>query len=676
MSLADFLDEAERNQASSPDDEGYRITHTAVQSSPGAVPLSRLSLSAFHSAVHVPDQDITPIMDLIPSENPQLDSTATVVAADGESAAHEPMSASLADNASHDPVQVLRDLCVKVLGSEDPISFEFAVQGGAHPIWSCSLTIRRPDGAQRSWSSVPGLLMKKLDAKSSAGQVAYDSGAAHFINSEEWVPEAAPDVVAAQSNEKESEDAVVSDEDTEYSLEIASCCKLWLKGNVKPQYIITTNQACDAFGCALRIQLAPHVSRVCCVDILYDSQRAAKAAVAQLAVTTAGILEYIRNGAPGPPRPPVLNGGKEITVSEFYDALPVKVSPKPGFEDIHAGGRAIMWLNQAVITAKGSRVASKWTYINDAKSWLHGAILVITHPTHPQRCYLVDPVFAKRQDAKQAVTLLALSQGLAEYFEEIVKEVDSRLTPEMRKHATDSYQVLTSEYGKQFKDEKGKGAPVPWEYQNEEQAFGCSLEIELPGGSRGSYRVPMEYRNKTDARLACVLKAVEGGVLALFSSPSKALLQSSSSKRDDRHGRRATMPSKDLYPQQQLDYGGGAHQPYYPIPSYTPTPTPAPYYPPPYPAAYRDWPRPEPAPSRRGGDERDWRASTSHSPYQSQLYPSSDAQYARSSHEESARWSSGTARQSHTLPPRPNVDAPKRPAPADKREGANKRPRM
>lgn len=228
MSLACFLDEAERDQPSLLVSEHESPFHR--RSTLGGIPLSALSLAAFYDA---PDELAQQSLGLGPPK-----SSDTLSSVDAPPSADEPTPR--VGIAGHDAVQVLRDLCAKVLGTEDAMSFNFSSQGGTQHVWTCTLAIRRPDGIHRSWSSAPGLIMKKMEAKASAARAAYDGGAAHFINGEQWVP-AHPEVVDAIQEDKKIGEP--QDEDNEYSMEIASCCMLWRKGHVTPEYILTVNQA-------------------------------------------------------------------------------------------------------------------------------------------------------------------------------------------------------------------------------------------------------------------------------------------------------------------------------------------------------------------------------------------------------------------------------------------------
>ena len=62
---------------------------------------------------------------------------------------------------------------------------------------------------------------------------------------------------------------------------------------------------------------------------------------------------------------------------------------------------------------------------------------------------MVDTRFAKRSDAKAAVCLQAMSQGVTKYIRSIATVVDNRITAEMRRAANEQIlPILGSEYGR------------------------------------------------------------------------------------------------------------------------------------------------------------------------------------------------------------------------------------
>ena len=73
---------------------------------------------------------------------------------------------------------------------------------------------------------------------------------------------------------------------------------------------------------------------------------------------------------------------------------------------------------------------------------MHGCLLRILRPSHPPLSYLLLPLFQKRADAKNAVCLQAISQGIGEYIRGVVRELDEKVTTEMRRVAGEFYAGL------------------------------------------------------------------------------------------------------------------------------------------------------------------------------------------------------------------------------------------
>jgi hypothetical protein len=79
---------------------------------------------------------------------------------------------------------------------------------------------------------------------------------------------------------------------------------------------------------------------------------------------------------------------------------------------------------------------------------VHGCLLRIERPQE-SRSYLVDARFPKRADAKAAVCLQAISQGVGDYIRTIGREVEFKIAPIMRRWANELiFPVLGSECNK------------------------------------------------------------------------------------------------------------------------------------------------------------------------------------------------------------------------------------
>lgn len=65
------------------------------------------------------------------------------------------------------------------------------------------------------------------------------------------------------------------------------------------------------------------------------------------------------------------------------------------------------------------------------------------------RTYLVDPQFPKRSDARSAVCLLGMSQGVGDYIRGLKEEAENKLPPEKRRLANEKLlQALSYECSK------------------------------------------------------------------------------------------------------------------------------------------------------------------------------------------------------------------------------------
>jgi hypothetical protein len=79
---------------------------------------------------------------------------------------------------------------------------------------------------------------------------------------------------------------------------------------------------------------------------------------------------------------------------------------------------------------------------------VHGCLLRLERPKET-KSYLVDARFSKRADAKAAVCLQAMSQGVGSYIRSVGEEVENKVTPSMRKWANEQiFPILGSEFSK------------------------------------------------------------------------------------------------------------------------------------------------------------------------------------------------------------------------------------
>ena len=233
-------------------------------------------------------------------------------------------------------------------------------------------------------------------------------------------------------------------------------------------------------GSALRIRLSPHSQKVYSTGMTFQNAFEAKRACAKLALEH-GVLDFIKFGN-GQTQPAVVRDDQEwesarmstpplpspLSLQEYYEALP-RPFPEPFGDKTAVEINAPAWLNVTVQSARGGKLTPSFIWFSDGgngrryfPSPIHthfiahpvlvevfGCVLRIERSGEPSRSYLVDSGFAKRADAKSAVCLQAMSEGLGDYIRAISASIESKVTPEMRKYVTERvYPVLAAEYAK------------------------------------------------------------------------------------------------------------------------------------------------------------------------------------------------------------------------------------
>ncbi|KAF9221084.1 hypothetical protein BS17DRAFT_785885 [Gyrodon lividus] len=426
----------------------------------------------------------------------------------------------------------LHQTCQRVSGNTNALKFEFIEQNGSRNK-QCILTITRPDGTKRSYATQPAFA-KKNEAKAEAAKTAIEMGALDFlVNGEGKTAKPKHGLVlssvATAGAGPATADSIASTETTNDAVssidEIERCCVEWRAGRVAPQWVaFFESKLGHKQGCALRIQLSPHVIRIYLSDPTFDNYAEAKAACAKAAVSE-GALDFIKHGngqtrplSPKPPSAPawseqvaVVNAKAPLTLQSFYDSLP---RPFPeSFEtndaiEINAPG----WLNTMLQNARGGKLAMTFFFTSDGTPGLHGCVLKLDRPGD-YRAYLVDARFPKRSDAKAAVCLQAISHGIGNYIRSITSAIEAKVTSTIRSFSTNFiYPTLMSELSKIRMELRPH-----FEFKKERDAFGATLVVEIsttptPEQVR-RYTVPNDYRNKADAKAAAICYAAEQGAV-------------------------------------------------------------------------------------------------------------------------------------------------------------------
>lgn len=435
------------------------------------------------------------------------------------------------DTVSTNAISRLHQTSQRTFGSIEPLKFEFIEEAGQRSK-KCILTISRPNGSTRSYATDP-VYSRKSDAKSAAATLAIEMGALDFIfHGDPEELQLKRGLVLASINSSQNQERTRAEiGSTEHSVsnnaieQIETCCAEWRGGSIAPHWVaLLEPKVGHTQGCALRIELSPHVIKVYASDTIYNTYNEAKAACAEAALRE-GALDFIKhgNGQLHPASPQLystptssdINGvsaNKQppSTLQAFYESLPRPFPESFESKDANEFG-APGYMNTLVQNARGGKLTTTFIFTSDGTPGLHGCFLRLDRPTE-YRAYLVDPRFPKRADAKAAVCLQALSHGAGDYMRAIGKAVEARVTPLMKTWVNDQvYPVLLSEYNKL------RSRHPNFTYEKEKDAFGCMMTLHLaadptPDQTR-TWTVSNDYRNKADAKVAVICTAIEQGAM-------------------------------------------------------------------------------------------------------------------------------------------------------------------
>ncbi|EJD00364.1 uncharacterized protein FOMMEDRAFT_135948 [Fomitiporia mediterranea MF3/22] len=487
----------------------------------GSCPIENLAHSSMADLEGFDLPGVSPDIELLPvSSKSSLDQT-LVVSEDKES---QKLSSSMQF------VAQLYQTCVRAFGNAEALKFEFIEETGQENQKMCVLTITRPNGQTRSYKTDPEF-SRKSDAKAQAAARAIELGAVDFIlhgnkdtsNPRQRVVLAPLNSTAPKSEAKVKEEDPVPDEiiDDDASKQIEALCVEWRASRIQPRWRpFREFTASPNWGSVLVIELSPHSQRLYSVEPTHASQALAKKACSETALQQ-GVIDFIKYGngqtAPAPVVTDALDDaasrqvpsfdrgrGSAISLQSFFDSLP-KPFPEPiGDNALVTNINAPGMLNTTLQQARGARLNFQFYYLSECG--LHGCILRLDRPEE-MRTYMVDPRFTKRTDAKSAVCLRAMSQGVVPYIRSLASAIDNRITSEMRKQANERIlPILGSEYGR-----LRHGMHPAYDFNHDQGAFGCTMTLSLSSGSNPdevkSWSVKPEYRTKTDAKIAVVCAA-------------------------------------------------------------------------------------------------------------------------------------------------------------------------
>ncbi|KAA1470819.1 hypothetical protein DENSPDRAFT_775170, partial [Dentipellis sp. KUC8613] len=426
------------------------------------------------------------------------------------------------------PPFILHQVCSQIFGNIDPIQYEIIEENGKDKK-KCILTITRPNGSTRSYAT-EAVFSRKAEAKAAAAATAVDLGALDFIkNGAPDYPTMKKGLVLAPldtpSTEPSMEQASTStSSENEFVKQIEQCCVEWRAGRVRPHWVqLYDTKPGGKVGCALRIRLSLHSERVYSVSQQYDDFAAAQAACAEEAIDE-DLLEFIKhgNGQTQPAHTSVLDDASTdatlqlppaaMSLQGFFESLP-RPFPEPIEGKTASEINAPSWLNVLIQSVKGTKITLNFIWILEPKYALHGAVLRVERPGEC-KSFLVDPQFPKRADAKAAVCLVGMSQGIGDYIRECGKAVESKISPEMRSRASEGIMpMLSAEYSKIW---PGK-LPDMYKFERDKDAYGCTLTLKLAEDPQPeqirTWTAPADYSSKTDAKVAVVTLAFDGGAI-------------------------------------------------------------------------------------------------------------------------------------------------------------------
>jgi hypothetical protein len=278
---------------------------------------------------------------------------------------------------------------------------------------SCIVTITRPNGASRSYTSPSGF-QSKNEAKETAAKVAIENGALTFVvqgdksgrNPRLFL---APLDFSGNVVSKLDKSTVARDESGPLHPDVAEINEYCTteRSDLQPFWLSYSEpnkedsmfrvlpfklypQHFPAFGCILRIQLSKHVMRVYSVPATYSEPALAKAAVAQIAKKQ-NVFDFIKTGDGGHSiRPenhtdpdPGQPSSSRLTLQEFLDSLP---SPIP---DARPGAKTVADINPLGIINDSIQKA-RGTGLTSAFSWIPASQGATKHRKASSSCGLLD----------------------------------------------------------------------------------------------------------------------------------------------------------------------------------------------------------------------------------------------------------------------------------------------
>ncbi|KAK0187243.1 hypothetical protein F5146DRAFT_935198 [Armillaria mellea] len=402
--------------------------------------------------------------------------------------------------------QILHETCQKAFGSTGALKFEY-LNEETDENKQCILTITRPNGSMRSYQSDANFT-RKAEAKAQVCERAIEHDAVKFIV--EGESKISGHLTLLENEGKVDEGVLVPDPGVKALDDWCEENKLLVRW-----YDVIAKDG-ELHGAVLRILATSHSFRVYSTAALYKDVTEAKAACAAVAISQ-GALKFTGETS-FPAAPPV----GRMTLQEFYDLLP-RPLPEPSLAKQSVSEvQAVGWLNQTVQSTRGSQLQAE--YLPFTENSLSGCLLRIDRP-NPKECksYIVDARFNKRGDAKTAVALVAMSQGVGEWLKKVARDVNE-ITQEMKRIKDSFLPKLNKEC------QTSNGEQPTFEYRNQRDgkfnlsfclaSWSCTLTVNLSPtkGQRDlrEFSVPTQYRNQSDAKVAVCCKAASENLIELL----------------------------------------------------------------------------------------------------------------------------------------------------------------
>ncbi|KAJ7159845.1 hypothetical protein C8R43DRAFT_993814 [Mycena crocata] len=473
----------------------------------------------------------------LPASRPVLSASASASVSSKARNSTPPAPKSAADATNWQNLARLHQTFQRTFGPSNPNGLKFDFTEEAIDKKQCILTVTRPEGVVRVYTTKP-VFRRKNEAKAAVATVAIENGVLDFIvhGDSDALKAKKGLLLAPLQNDKQ---LIASTSRSVHGVldlgppplrnieEIQRCCEEWRGPSVRPCWLnFDDPKAWNRHGAILKIRLAAHSYRVYSCEPMYASPSEAREHCAEIAIRE-NVLEFIKHGngqivpksdsdivhdpSSGPPR----------SLQAFYESLP-RPFEEPFGEKTAAEINAPGWFNSLLVGAKGTRFTADYHPISattDGPVPLQGCVLRLNRPGEC-RSYLADPRFSTQKDAKSAVVLLALSQGAGKYIRECGAAVDALITPEMRRFVlTYVLPALAAQ------TQRISGVAPQFDYSNVDDAYGCRLQVNFDASGIASreYTTPAQYRSKSDAKVAVAYLAAQQGVIDLLRFDGKPI---------------------------------------------------------------------------------------------------------------------------------------------------------